>query len=231
MAMSIDWATLTFTIPQTDLTPVVGALYDFDTDVARLELKAIEASEDGIAFLRTHNHNTEVTIAGVTYARTIEMLNGYSITFEDTGFAYAVRFINSNNNLWDVENNILNVTPKVSYIPTNSAGLIIAETGTSGLTPAESQALLDIDTNVDGLVLDVADLETAIDLLTASQDLTNAQKAAEHTTDPVLGKVILRNTTTSERWEADAWEDADQLVAYKGEGLESVGMLTSVAWS
>jgi len=107
----------------------------------------------------------------------------------------------------------------------------VVETGTSGLTAQESQALIDIDTNVDTLITDVAALEAKIDTLLAAQDLTNAQKEAEHTTDPVLGKLILRNTTTLERWEADAWEDAAQTIPYKGEGLESIGMLASVAWS
>lgn len=114
----------------------------------------------------------------------------------------------------------------------------ILETAVSGLTPTESQALLDIDANVDtlstdvtGLVSDVAALDAKVDTLLAAQDLTNAQEAAEHTTDPVLGKLILRNTTTLERWEADAWEDAAQTIPYRGEGLESIGMLVSVAWS
>ena len=38
---------------------------------------------------------------------------------------------------------------QVQVIPTNSAGLQIVETGTSGLTPAESAKLDSIDANVD----------------------------------------------------------------------------------
>lgn len=114
----------------------------------------------------------------------------------------------------------------------------ILETAVSGLTPAESQALLDIDTNVDALDTKVDTLITAtaamaakIDLLLAAQDLTNEQAEAEHLTDPTNGLVVLRNTTTLTRWEADAWEDFARTQRYQGAGLEAVGMLVEVAWS
>ena len=114
----------------------------------------------------------------------------------------------------------------------------ILETAVSGLTPAESQALLDIDANVDALDTKVDTLITAtaamaakIDTLLAAQDLTNEQAEAEHLTDPTNGLVVLRNTTTMRRWEADAWEDFDRTQRYRGEGLEAVGMLIEVAWS
>lgn len=97
------------------------------------------------------------------------------------------------------------------------------ETATSGLTAEESQALLDIDTNVDSLTTTVATLLEA-------QNLTNEQMEAEHITDPVTGKLVLRNWTTVERWEADAWEDAAMTIPYKGEGLEAVSQLVQVDW-
>jgi hypothetical protein len=119
------------------------------------------------------------------------------------------------------------------------------ETGVSGLTPSESQALLDIDSNVDGLVTDVAALDASVTVmdsnisdLLAAQSLTNEQKEAEHTTIPydaayptTTGKLVLRNTTVTKRWEADAWEDAAQTVRYQGRGMESIGQLVEVAWS
>jgi hypothetical protein len=36
-----------------------------------------------MAFPSTHIHNTAVTLSGVTYARTVEIINGYTIDFED----------------------------------------------------------------------------------------------------------------------------------------------------
>ena len=125
MAISIDWGTKVITIPQADLTHVTGSLYELDTDWFRLQLKSLEDDEEGMAFPDTHRHNTEVTVAGVTYARTIEIINGYSITFEDTSALYTVRLAGSNNNMFDVENGILNQND-VQIISTNSAGLVNA---------------------------------------------------------------------------------------------------------
>ena len=122
MALSIDWNTKVITIPQADLTLLSGTIYELDTDAFRLELKDIEDSEEGMPHPDTHRHNTEVTVAGVTYARTIEIINGYSVTFEDG--QYTVVLKGSNNNIFDVENGILNQN-QVQVIPTNSAGLIV----------------------------------------------------------------------------------------------------------
>lgn len=109
-------------VPQSYLTLVSGTLYTMDTNQFRLDLKAWEASPDGMPWLRTNQHNTEVTVAGVTYARTIEIINGYSVEFEDG--QYTVRLEGSNNNIFDVEGLVL-VQNQVQVIPTNSAGLIV----------------------------------------------------------------------------------------------------------
>jgi hypothetical protein len=93
----------------------------------------------------THQHNTEVTIAGITYARTIEIINGYSLEFEDG--QYTVIIEGSNNNFHDVLNGIL-VQNQVQVIPTNSAGLQIVSVG-SGLSTEEHDALMQIDGRVD----------------------------------------------------------------------------------
>ncbi len=126
MAISIDWGTQVITVPQSYLTLISGTLYELDTNQFRLDLKALEASLAGMPNLRTHNHNTEVTIAGTTFARTLEIINGYSITFQDG--QYTVRLSGSNNNFFDVENNILNQN-QVQIIAQNSAGLIVSATG------------------------------------------------------------------------------------------------------
>lgn len=130
MAISIDWTSRVITIPQADLTLVGGTLYELDTDAFRLALKTIEDSEEGMAFPATHRHNTAITVAGTTFARTLEIINGYSVQFEDG--AYTVRLVNSNNNLFDVESGIL-VQNSVQVIAQNSAGLIIGE----GASPAD----------------------------------------------------------------------------------------------
>jgi hypothetical protein len=132
MAISVNWNTRVIFVPKADLTLVSGSLYELDTNGFRLELKNLE-DDEGIPFLDTHRHNTEVTVAGVTYARTLEIINGYSIEFEDG--QYTVRLVGSNNNFFDVEAGIL-VQNQVSVIPTNSAGLIVAGGG-SGPTAAQ----------------------------------------------------------------------------------------------
>lgn len=119
--ITIDYGnTNVINVPQSYLTLISGTFYELDTDQFRLDLKAIEDDEVGMAFPRTHTHNTEVTVAGITYARTIEILPPYSVEFEDG--QYTVRLVGSNNNIFDVENGIL-VQNQVQVIPTNSAGL------------------------------------------------------------------------------------------------------------
>ena len=123
MAITIDWATLTFSVPQADLTPVVGSLYELNTEGGfRQEVNMIMSSEEGIVFADPIRHNTPVTVAGTTFARTIEVINSYSLTFTPDS-AWSVRLAGSNNNLFDVENGILNQNG-VQVIAQNSAGLI-----------------------------------------------------------------------------------------------------------
>ena len=91
MAITINWLTKVISIPQADLTFVTGTLYEADTDAIRLELKSIEADE-GMPFVDTHRHNTEVSVAGTTFARIIEIINGYSIEFTPDA-QYSVRLL------------------------------------------------------------------------------------------------------------------------------------------
>jgi len=128
MALSINWFTKVITVPKTDLTLDSGTLYTYDTDTFRLALKALEAGETGVVFDDMHDHNTSYTVVGVTYARKVEIIYNYSVTFEDG--QYTVILEGSNNNIFDVAGLILNQN-QVQVIPTNSAGLIAVETGGS----------------------------------------------------------------------------------------------------
>jgi hypothetical protein len=134
MAISMNWLTQRITIPQSDLVLVSGVLYDLDVNALRLQLKDLEDGE-GIVFPDTHRHNTEVTLSGVTYARTFEMINGYTIEFQNTGTPYTVRCTGANHNLADV---FVPGASGVSLIIGNSAGLIVAGGGGGGgYTPAQ----------------------------------------------------------------------------------------------
>ncbi|ANS05911.1 hypothetical protein [uncultured Mediterranean phage] len=136
---TIDYSSSPFTIsiPQADLTLISGTLYELDTNAFRLDLKSIEAAEEGIVFEDTHRHNTEVTVAGTTFARTFEILNAsnssqtdiYTLVY-DPDSQYTVRLTGSNNNTFDVENGILSQN-QVQVIAQNSAGLIVTEVAQS----------------------------------------------------------------------------------------------------
>lgn len=117
MPITINWITKIISVPQSFLDPQGGGLYELDLNDFRLALRGLEDDEEGIPFLITHRHNTEVTLGGLNYARVIEIINGYTVTFEDG--QYAVSLIGANSNVADVSN-----VNQVSIRPNNSAGLI-----------------------------------------------------------------------------------------------------------
>lgn len=120
MAITINWLTKVINIPKADLTLVQSTpteIRELNLNSFHLELRDIEDSEEGIVNLKTHTHNTEVSLGGITFARVIEIINGYTITFEDG--QYAVNLIGANSNVGDVVN-----VNQVSVRSQNSAGLI-----------------------------------------------------------------------------------------------------------
>jgi hypothetical protein len=141
MAISVNWDTKVITVPQADLTFISGTLYEMDTDVFRLALKNLEDDVEGMPFLDTHQHNTQVTVAGTTFARTLEIINGYTVQFTPDA-QWTVRLVGSNNNIFDVENGIL-VQNQVQVIPTNSAGLIVGEGGSAPTAAQVADAVWD----------------------------------------------------------------------------------------
>ena len=156
MAISVDYSAATYRIivPQADLTFISGNLYECDTDQLWDDIKAWEANETGIVFQDMQSHNAVYTVAGVTYAQKVEILNAtnssntdvYEVFFSpDT--TYSVRLVGSNNNIFDKENAILaNATTQV--IPTNSAGLQVVSTG-SGLDSGQDAKLTRIHALLD----------------------------------------------------------------------------------
>lgn len=83
----------------------------------------------------THNHVAPINVGGVTLARVVEIINGYTVSFEDTGTPYSVRLDGANNNIADVANLITNVSIRSN----NSAGLIQVDTGGGGSAPTAGQ--------------------------------------------------------------------------------------------
>ena len=123
--VTVDYLTKIISVPQSFLTFVSGSIYDLDTNAFRLALADIQDSEEGIPEDTMFKHNTEVTVAGTTFARTFEIINGYSVEFEDG--QYTIRLQGSNNNIFDVAAGIL-VQNQVQIVSANSAGLINAPT-------------------------------------------------------------------------------------------------------
>lgn len=119
MAISIDWGAKVINVPRADL-PVTQAspeIRELDADWFRLQLKSLEDDPEGMAFPDTHSHNTEVSLGGLVLSRVIEIINGYTITFEDG--QYSVDIVGANTNYMDVTN-----PNQVSLRSSNSAGLI-----------------------------------------------------------------------------------------------------------
>lgn len=126
MALAIDYATKVITVPQSDCSLVSGTLYTMDTEsYFRTELMALQDDENYMWMPVAFNHNTEVTIAGTTYARAISIINGYTVQFTPDA-QWSVVLEGSNNDIWDVGGGVL-VQNQVQVIPTNSAGLIVGE--------------------------------------------------------------------------------------------------------
>lgn len=123
MAVSIDWANKVINIPKAD-TLLISAgppeIRQLDIDLFRKDLNALQAGENGMPFETTHTHNQPVTVGGVTLARVVEIINGYTLTFEDG--QYAVNLVGANSNLADVTN-----VNQVSIRSANSAGLTFSE--------------------------------------------------------------------------------------------------------
>jgi len=119
MAITIDYTTRIISVPKADLTLVQSTPFEvleLDIDAFRLELKDIEDTIGGMPFVDTHFHSTAVTAEGATVARVFEIINGYTVTFENG--TYVVNLVGANSNIADVTN--LN---QVQVSNSKSAGL------------------------------------------------------------------------------------------------------------
>jgi len=120
MAISITWGTKVINVPKADMTLIQSnpvEIRELNLNTFRLTLKNLEDDEDGMPFPNTHNHNPPVSVGGVELARVVEIINGYTVTFEDG--QYAVNLVGANSNVGDV----INVN-QVSVRSANSAGLV-----------------------------------------------------------------------------------------------------------
>lgn len=120
MAVSIDWGTLVISVPKADTDLVdIGPpeIRELDIDEFRKTVSALLWGVDGMPFLDAYRNIAPVTVGGVTLARVIEIINGYTIEFEDS--QYTVNIVGGNSNISDVK-----VQNQVSVNTFNSAGLV-----------------------------------------------------------------------------------------------------------
>jgi hypothetical protein len=118
VAYSVDWPTGVITIPRLDLQLVQASpeIRQLDLDAFRLQMRELEASEAGEVWPYAVNHVAPLTVSGTQLARVVELVNGYTVTFEDG--QWAVNIVGGNSNV--LENTNRN---QVSVAPNNSAGL------------------------------------------------------------------------------------------------------------
>jgi len=119
VAITIDWPTGVITVPKADMVLIQSSpteIRQLNLDTFRLILKDLEDDEAGMVWPKTHNHNTALNVGGVILARTVEIINGYTVTFEDG--QYAVNLVGANSNVGDRVN-----VNQVSVRSANSAGL------------------------------------------------------------------------------------------------------------
>ena len=112
--ITITWSTKIIYVPKSFLSLISGNRYKFDLNNFRLALKDLEDNEEGMGSERTHNHVAPISIGTVTLARVVEIINGYTITFEDGN--YSAEFDGANTNAAEVTN-----VNQVSIRPNNSA--------------------------------------------------------------------------------------------------------------
>lgn len=119
MAISVNHNTYVISVPKADTTLIQASpeIRELDSNQFRIWLDDWMDSEAGICMPKTHQHNTEVVIDGLTYARFIEILSPYTVELEDG--QWQCNITGSNNNIHSRR-----VQNQVSLVPNNSAGLI-----------------------------------------------------------------------------------------------------------
>lgn len=100
----------------------------------------------------------------------------------------------------------------------------VVETGTSGLTPTESNALIDIAADI---ALMQPDMAAQLAIMTGIE----VRDLASHITYKSNGKVLVRNETSMRQWEGLAYEDESMTILYSGNGMAGVTDLAEIAWT
>lgn len=124
MAITINWGTKVINIPRADMLLIQSVpteIRQLNLNTFRQTLNDLQDDPEGISFPTTHRHVQPISVGGVTLERVVEIINGYTVTFEDG--QYAVNLVGANSNVADVTN-----VNQVSVRSANSAGLVNLDT-------------------------------------------------------------------------------------------------------
>lgn len=175
MAYSVHWPTKVVFVPKADLTVVSASpeIYELDVNDFWRAIHDIQ-DDEGMPYVDIMRSNAPVTISGVTYVRSVEVINGYTVEFEDG--QYQVNLVGANNNILDAR-----VQNQVSLNPSNSGGAVVVTSG-SGLS-LEQDAILTL----------IRDILEADEQYTA----TTAKKLRKGTGTVLVDKVVSGGSVTA----------------------------------
>ena len=120
MAITVDRPNYIIQVPRAYMTLIQSTpveIRQLDTNAFRLVLRDLDDDENGRTWPVTHDHNTDVVIGGINYARQVLIREPYTVTFENG--LYVAQLTGSNNNVLSRTNK-----NQVSVESNNSAGLI-----------------------------------------------------------------------------------------------------------
>lgn len=135
MAITVDWGNKNILVPKADTTLISTGppeIRELSINDLRQRLDDLMDDVDGMPFDTTHEHTAPLTIGNVTLVRVVEIINNYTIEFED--LQYTVQIVGGNSNISEAK-----VQNQVSIDTANSAGQI---TGLDDIV--ETRATVDI---------------------------------------------------------------------------------------
>lgn len=145
MALTIDFANKIIYPDRSEMVQIQSSpieIYQFNVNTFHQGMRDLEDDEEGIWADVTHNYSSPTTLSGVTYARLVEIINDYTITFLPDS-AWVVQVTGGNSNVGD------RVNPNnVSVQVANSAGLQDAEALQAGAFGG--QVALDVNSSFSG---------------------------------------------------------------------------------
>lgn len=160
-----DWPNYIFHVPK-DTLPLVQSvpteIRECSLNWLRLQILALEDDPEAMTFPTVFSHFPEVTLGSLTFAKVMEMLEPYTITFEDG--QYAVDLTGANSNFGDRVNvNQVSVrsansagmtsSPAIEYLAFSDQITIDNVYGTSGQTYPVGTVQYPVDNIVDGCAI------------------------------------------------------------------------------